>query len=452
MLIGPRTNTQGLFHGPLWSYINYPIYLLGSGNPIIVGWFWVFLGVVFLITSFLIAKKLFGMLPAIAYALLLAVRLPPHINRVFHSEATIFFVPLMFFTIYKYMETKKQRFLLLHLLSLVILIQLNIGDGFFFFVLSVITISFFIIRNKLWKHFLAGLTLPFFLINFILFDLRHNFQLAHAFLFTTTDAKLFSPLVSLLQNRIDNALTLHLLENTLGNIPLLKIIFVLVMIFSILHIKNNGKFKRLYILFFFYYFGYLFLSLSTKGVLLVHYVYLLIPLTALWLISFLEGKYKLIFLPFIFFIFFLNFQNSRQYIEGVKSRMGNDYNSWVSLKTVADEVVKKQNHKEFGYFVFAPDAYAYQPRYTMLYSFKANHMKAFEYVKKPTTYIIAAPPPANDPYMTYVWWRKNSVKISAKPTSVKKFPSGFVIEEFHLTPEEQKISHDKTIELGIHFR
>src|SRR3989338_6375482 len=28
MLIGPRSNASGLFHGPLWSYINYPAYLL----------------------------------------------------------------------------------------------------------------------------------------------------------------------------------------------------------------------------------------------------------------------------------------------------------------------------------------------------------------------------------------------------------------------------------------
>lgn len=41
VLIGPRTNVQGAFHGVLWTYLNYPAYLLGGGNPVTVAWFWV---------------------------------------------------------------------------------------------------------------------------------------------------------------------------------------------------------------------------------------------------------------------------------------------------------------------------------------------------------------------------------------------------------------------------
>ena len=77
---------------------------------------------------------------------------------------------------------------------------------------------------------------------------------------------------------------------------------------------------------------------------------------------------------------------------------------------------------------------------------------AFEYIKKPTTYVIAAPPPADNPYMTTLWWIRNEAKISNESAKTEKFPSGFTIEKFNLTPEEQKIQHDKNIELGIHFR
>lgn len=44
------------------------------------------------------------------------------------------------------------------------------------------------------------------------------------------------------------------------------------------------------------------------------------------------------------------------------------------------------------------------------------------------------------------------MKITKDPEWTKKFESGFTIEEYHLTNEEQKDPHDKTIELGIHFR
>ena len=111
-----------------------------------------------------------------------------------------------------------------------------------------------------------------------------------------------------------------------------------------------------------------------------------------------------------------------------------------------------QKNKEFGYFVFAPDALAYQPRYAMIYNFKVAHARAFEYVKKSTTYIIAAPPPIDNPYMTYVWWRKIPVGILSEPIEVKKFPSGFTIEKFNLSLGERRVPHDKAIELGIHFR
>lgn len=54
--------------------------------------------------------------------------------------------------------------------------------------------------------------------------------------------------------------------------------------------------------------------------------------------------------------------------------------------------------------------------------------------------------------MTHVWWRKVPVGISLEPVENKKFPNGFTIEKFNLSLEEQRIPHDKAIELGIHFR
>jgi len=456
VLIGPRSNTNGLFHGPLWTYINYPAYLLGNGNPVTVAWFWIFLEGFFLLTSFFIVKKLFGIFSAFFYIVILSIRLVPYINGVFHSEATFFFVPLLFFSIYKYIESKKNAYLVLHFGVLAILTQLNIGVGIPLFMLSGILIVWLIIKHRLWKQLFTFLLIPLFLSNFIIFDLRYNLQMTKAILKSAQDTRLFSPLSSLIESRIHNIISLQLFPGR-GIEFITVLIFIVVMVFTIIQIKSAKKKRSIYFLFIFYYFGYMLLSFMSRGVLLYHHIHLLIPLTTLWFVSFLGSKYKLLFLPLIAIVFYLSFTFANGYNESRKFLVDNnyassDYNSWRSLSIVAKEVINRQKEEEFGYFVFAPDAFAYQPRYAMTYHFKTAHAKAFEYTKKTTTYVIAAPPPANDPYMTHVWWRKVPVRISSEPVETKKFPSGFTIEKFSLNPEEQRVPHDKTIELGIHFR
>ena len=225
-----------------------------------------------------------------------------------------------------------------------------------------------------------------------------------------------------------------------------------VLMATIREIKRK-KYKTEYLLILYFYFGYMLLTFANKGVILSHFIYLLVPLTSMWFASFLRGNYKKVFLPLLGLITFLNFQHGLGYIKNLqRSFIEKDPNSWRSLKGVAETIMAKQGKKPFGYFVFSPDAFAYGPRYAMIYHFKKPRVQAYEYSKKPITYIVAEPPPKNDPYMTHVWWRKNPLKIKTEPSWSKHFASGYTIEEFQLTQEEQLIPHDKTIELGIHFR
>jgi len=451
VLIGPRSSTNNLFHGPLWTYINYPAYVLGNGNPVAVAWFWIFLECIFLITSFYMVKKILSTLSAFVFIVFVSAQMIPHLNGIFHAEATFFFVPMLFFTICMYVKSKKNLYLILHLLALAILIQLEIGVGMQFSILSLTLIIWFLYKNKLWKHLLTFFLIPIFLSNFIIFDLRHGLKMIKAIFSTGGSLHFFIPLQLWLENRFNNTISLQLFNNA-PNTLFVYIVFIFVIIATILLIKNRSKYRHIYLLFLFYYFGYMMLSFFNKGVMLFHYVYLLIPLATLWLVSLLASKYKIPSLFFIGIIFYFSFTTATSYVSSREFLMGKDYNSWKSLSSVAKEVINLQKNKEFGYFVFAPDALAYQPRYAMIYNFKKAHAKAFEYVKKPITYIIAAPPPGNNPYMTHVWWRKVQVKISSEPVETKKFPSGFTIEKFNLSLEEQRVPHVKDIELGIHFR
>jgi len=453
MLIGPRSNVSGLFHGPLWTYVNYPAYLLGQGNPVVVAWFWILLAIISLGISFYIANKLFSTLSAFVFVLLYSTNLITHLNGMFHSDAPIFLTPLLLFSIVLYVKYKKIRYLLFHLLIVTMIIQLNVGVGIPILILSVLLTIYLIFKDKSWKHLFTFLTVPLFLSNFIVFDLRHDFLLSKSAYAFSQFQRTWRPLPYdfWISNRIDQTINLAVSQNSTFLINAL--IFVIVLIFTIREIKTAGKYKTLYFLIAYYYLGYMLLSFTNKGVILSHFVYFLVPLTTLWFASFFRGKSLKFFLPILAVVTFINIQKANSYIHSLNTSFIEKVPwSWRSTNKVAQAVIARAGKNPFGYFVFSPDAFAYGPRYAMIYHFKASGVNAYEYTKKPITYIIASPPPENDPYMTHVWWRKNPVKITSDPVWTTQFPSGYTIEEFHLSEEEQNIPHDKTIELGIHFR
>lgn len=450
VLIGPRSSTTGLFHGPLLTYVDYPAYLIGNGNPVTVTWFWFFISIVFLITSFFIAKKFFGVFPALVFILLASLKMVPHINGVFEPEAMYFVMPFFLFSIFSYAQTKNLKYLILHCIALSIFIQLSIGIGLQFLILSLFTTGFIIFRSKKWKHLLAFSIIPLGTINFIIFDLRHGMQMTKALFGTGGSTGFFISIQDWITNRIENTIHMQLLEKSNLYMPLLVLIFLFIMLGSAIEIKKNKKLRPVYLLFLFYYFGYLILSYFNKGILLFHYIYLLTPFSLLWVTSFLRGKYLKVFLPVCVILVYLNLNSSIDYVKSLSSFTNKNQYSWVGLSNTALEVLSMQNGKEFGYFVFSPDSFAYQPRYAMLYHLQKNG--GHEYKKMETTYIIAAPPPADDPYMDYKWWVKVPVGIEAEPEVIKKMPNGYTILKYKLTPEDQKIPHDKAIELGIHFR
>lgn len=453
VLIGPRSNTNNLFHGPLWTYINYPVYVLGNGNPLVNAWYWLLLEALFLFSSFWIVKRLFGTFPAFIFVLMMSVRFIPHINGVFHAEATIFVIPVLFFTIYEYVKTRDVRYLISHFIAVCVLTQLNIGVGVQFIVLSSGVALYAVIRYRQWKHLIAFLIIPAGLINFILFDIKHQLQMTKALIGTGASSTFFITLSAWIHDRINNIISMQLVENAGSYQVFLFFVFIFVMIFSFMQIKNEKKERLLYIIFLYYYFGYIGFSYFNKGILLFHYVYLLIPFTLLWVVSFLRGKYTIVFVPVVIILFIINLQFSLSWIDYLQHQfMGKDPNSWIGLSRIAKEITKEQSGKEFGYFVYSPDAYAYQPRYAMIYNFKAVQAKAFEYGKRFTTFVIAQAPPADNPYMGYEWWVEVPAGIKAKAVKKIVFPNGYTLLSYHLSPEEQKVPHDKNIELGIHFR
>jgi hypothetical protein len=126
--------------------------------------------------------------------------------------------------------------------------------------------------------------------------------------------------------------------------------------------------------------------------------------------------------------------------------------SWKFLNTMAAKVYDGEE-KEFGYFVYTPDIIAYAPKYALLYNGRLNKDKQAHYFqKKPVTYIVVAPPAESNPFLSYDWWKKERLRLDAKPVLIHKFENGYRIEKYHLDSEQIGIPFDPGIDPGLSFR
>ena len=130
--------------------------------------------------------------------------------------------------------------------------------------------------------------------------------------------------------------------------------------------------------------------------------------------------------------------------------IGSDIQSWKFLSTMAQEV-NSSHEDSFGYFVYSPDAFAYEPKYATKYAF--SQRSTIEYFKKQSkTILFLAPPPRGNPYMQDEWWTKNQLRITSDPIDTIQYANGYKVEVYELTDKEQKITFDESIDPGIHFR
>ena len=169
VLIGPSSST-GLFHGPLWSYLNYPAYKIGNGDPIIVGWFWVLLVVIFSITNFYIGKKLFNELTGYFFTLMTSLYMVFHVNGFYNPHGAMLFIPSFFFFFIRYFETLKLKYLIIHILFLGAIIQFQMAIGIPFAILSFLAVLYLTIQKKKLKHIFSFGLIIALIGNFLIFD------------------------------------------------------------------------------------------------------------------------------------------------------------------------------------------------------------------------------------------------------------------------------------------
>ena len=453
ILIGPKSSVMGLFHGPLWLYLNFPAYLVGGGNPIAVEWWWILLTGIFLVSCYFVGSRLFDKKTGYLFVLIMSLYMSFHMNSYINPVGAMFLIPLFFFFFIRYLDTEKAKYLFAHFFTIGLIIQFEMAIGIPFLILSILFLFFKIIRSKNKKHFLLFLAVLFPLVNFFIFDLRHDFLLTHSVLRYLSpqsgDSVRFS-FINLIQDRL--WMMLSQVEFIRPDPNYRNLIASLIfMAFLFFQIKDK-KYKKIYLSFIYFFVGYFVVTFINRGPILSFYFYPLFALVFLIFSSFVTSRYMRLFLVIFSVIYLMNTSTAVIDIQNSKGFIGKNETSWKFLNAMTSQVFKG-NEKEFGYFVYTPDTIGYSPKYAMQYQKMVNKQKTAVFLdKKPVTYIVVAPPAPDNPYLSYLWWKENTINLKAVPVETITFANGYKIEKYDLTDEEIKVPFNKAYDPGLGFR
>src|SRR3989344_5489874 len=273
-LLGPRSGAiLGIFHGPLWLYINLPAFITGEGNPLIVGWFWFLLSDIFLGRIFYTAKKLFGFKVALLSVLFFSVNSIINstygLKNFYNPYGAVFLFPVFFLLFVQYINNLKVKYLVFSLFLLGLIIQFQMAFGIPILIAVSLYLSFFV------------LLIP--LSTFILFDLKHDFLQSKALFQYFTEK---NSLISV--NRV-NELFFNFFDQLSPGKNLTTIITALFFFIGFVYSfkKSTKEIKTIY-----WFFGYLFLSFWVLSLFysgsIGNYFWPFLPLTIIIFCSFVK--------------------------------------------------------------------------------------------------------------------------------------------------------------------
>lgn len=446
VLIGPSSSTK-LFHGILWMYLNYPVYALSGGNPVVSGWFWVFLSMCSVFGGFYVAKKLFTLDVAYVYALIYALFLAFHVRYFYNPDGVMLVIPFVFYFFIEFLKTKKIKFLVFHLLIVGAMVQFEMAIGIPFALLSFGYVLYKTIKWKKYIHLLTFLIIPLTQLNFIIFDLRHDFlisKLVYHFLTSAGRDKLH--IFSMIWQRIIYLMsTVEFSRINVWNINTIIMIVIFVAIFLQIRAEKN---VQTYALFLYFYLGFFVLSMANAGGLLYFYVYPLFPLVFLIFASLITSRIKVLIVLLLFVTYLTNMvvAATDMYAEA-NLFAGKTADSWLFFNNLAQKVFTGPE-KSFGYFVFDPDVVAYQSKYVLLYEQHVSSKDVAYFKKEPITYLVIA-------YNTYgqdLYWKQQQLHITASPSATIAYDNGYKVEKFQLLQKDIQTPVEPNLDPGLMFR
>lgn len=439
-LIGSHTSVSGVFHGPLWYYLNVPAFLISSGNPIFIGWFWWGLSILTLMIFFFVTQKLFNKLTASLATLLYsasAIINPIYgLKMFFPPYGAVVLSPVFFYLFLKYINSKKAKYLTAALFSLGLIIQFEMAFGIPMLLLTILFLTFFLFTKKLVKHWLAFPVILLPLSTFILFDLRHNFlQTLSLVRYVTSEVgKRQFDLFTIFIEKINGIFsdTFFLLTQDSRMLSWIYSILFIILVF-----KVKQKTKKTYFFFLYFFIGYWLLHLSLKPLWSTYYwplLPLIIMLYSAFVNFFSKKVFVIIYIPLLIWSMYIGISYIKDFKIDVTER--GKY-SWAFNKLIADSVFK-DTESDFGYFIFTSDRWVYQNWYALDFVQKDYpQKKAHPFTKQKLTYLIIIDYPKDRQDPVSQGWRITDLKITSEPQEIKNIDI-VQIQKYFLTEEEIK--------------
>jgi hypothetical protein len=454
-LIGPHSGVvAGVFHGPLWYYLNVPAFILGHGNPVLTGWFWFGLSIVTIVIVGWVAKKLFNLKVALLSMLLYSansiINPMDSLKQFFNPYGAVMFFPLFYYYFLEYLKKKRVRDLIIVVFINGLLIQFQMAFGAPILLATLAYLMFFIFKNKLYKHLLAILVLTIPLSTFFLFDLRHDWLQTRSLVTYLLSAKPKNiDLLSFIIGRV-RAIFSDLYAML---VPGSKIMTWFISGVSFLVVVFNKLYRRqefgLYLYLYFSFWIILFLFKGWTG----NYYWPFLPILIILLSSLVNYLPKKIFLMIYIFLFVWNFGHGIKQISSFPqdiTRRG--INSWQYNRLLADNIYENAGAADFGYFIFTPDRWVYNQRYALEFE-QLRYPKVISHssTKLPVTFLIVVDPPNNRPDIDPVGWRISDIGITKEAVSTRKIDVA-TIYRYELSNREVQIPHNPNLLDSTFFR
>ncbi len=452
-LIGPRSGgISGVFHGPLWLYLNTPAYILANGNPTLIGWFWFLLVILTGIGVYITGKKLFSPQVALVASALYASCAITFAPLLFNPFGAVMLAPIYFYFLVRYLRNNKMIDLTITLFTLGLIIQFQIAfGGPLLLITSALVLPTFF-KSKQYTHILSYLILLIPLSTYFAFELRHDFLQTRAVLAYITQPKIdddFSWAMFFLKR------AQGFLWNGIGLYTIPRMNVLLMGAFIFFYLKTYPRLSKRdqlpYRTFICLYGGFWLLTLLYHGEIWGYYTWPFLPIIAIIMASIITILPHRLFYLLLVSVALLNFGIALKGLVQMKPGKINQ-SSWRFYEKRATTVFTDAPQK-FGYFIFTPDQFGYSDRYAIHYVQKNYPNKqAQENVKMDTVYLLVAPPPSDRPFFNHVWWQAERVKITKKPVKRWNDGYGFFTRRYMLTTKEQQIQPDSTLIHSLIFR
>lgn len=454
-LIGPRSGgIPGVFHGPLWLYMNLPVFFLSGGNPVATAWFWVALTMLSIGVVYFVTKKIANNTSAFVAVALYAFAIAGSSANFINPFGAVLLSPLFFYTFIRYRSTGQVKFLLLALFTLGLTIQFQMAWGVPVLILAIPHIIHTMMTHKKPSHFISFGILGIPLSTFLVFDLRHQFLQIHSvinYLKGINGDKATMGFGELFLSRTQGmfgGMSVYFSEgNNIASIVLGSLFILL----TILYLRDKKTDKKSILYFLYFYIGYWLLTLLFRGTMWDYYVWPFLPLFTIVLgmvVSAVLKKHMQWIFSALFLILIM--LSVRTLYPQTKTYFSQNSGLWQFYQGQAEDIYRNAP-PEFGWYVYSADQYGYSPKYAMHYLQKQYPgKKGYEFQKKATTYLVIFP--STNKYTNEAWWKKDQIRIAPEPIHTYSYTGGSYVERYSLSQKDLEVTSDPNLIQDLLFR